>query len=405
MSLSCFLILSLAVLSFAGKVVSYTATSNISQEEANNTAMAGVAKQISSQVKANQILTKEETSSGGKFQTSEKYRATSQVSSNVLIKGIMVTPVKTGTGFKAIATLDLDEYTADIQFKMAEIRENIAVLERSIDKAIGERQYARALVSIDEAKALSGEYEKLVDRLASVYPVNETHLLKHRLPKLESTMIDKLSQIRIEGPTETITISNSEMPPWSVRVYDSKGPVANFPLVARQGFFSLLERRTQADGSATFNLRKVNYEKGPYTIIIEPGFPDEILAVTGLRQKFELTYQVNRAKYPVRLKCDELANICNALEKALAQKSIFVEDNPSAPLLEFKVATSEHKAIRINDSTIRYSYNVDLSLKNSEISFLAQTKEPGKNATDATVKAIGKADFSSLQKKLKPHAK
>ena len=38
------LLLSLSVAAFAGKVITYTASSAVSQEEANNTAIAGVAK-------------------------------------------------------------------------------------------------------------------------------------------------------------------------------------------------------------------------------------------------------------------------------------------------------------------------------------------------------------------------
>ena len=43
----------------AGKIVTYTATSTISQEDANNSAIAGVAKQVKSQITATQTLTKE----------------------------------------------------------------------------------------------------------------------------------------------------------------------------------------------------------------------------------------------------------------------------------------------------------------------------------------------------------
>ena len=42
-----FLLLSFSVAAFAGKVITYTASSEVSQEQANNTAIAGVAKQVS----------------------------------------------------------------------------------------------------------------------------------------------------------------------------------------------------------------------------------------------------------------------------------------------------------------------------------------------------------------------
>lgn len=57
----------------AGKIITYTATSQESQEEANNAAIAGVAKQISAQVKVNQTLNKEEITSGKESSFSESF--------------------------------------------------------------------------------------------------------------------------------------------------------------------------------------------------------------------------------------------------------------------------------------------------------------------------------------------
>ena len=391
----------LAELAFAGKVVTYTATSTVSQEDANNTAIAGVAKQISSNVKANQTLSKEEVTAGKNSSYKESYRSSSQVTSNIDIKGISVTPVKTDKGFKATASLDLDEYTADLQLSMKTTRQKVEELQNTIKASINERQYARGITALDEAKKKIDEYQILLKKLAFIYPVNESFQLKHRLPELESLMQEKLSQIRIEGPTEQFNLTNSEMPPWKVTVYDAVGPVANFPLIAKQSFKPLLERRTQNNGTATFNLRNVNYEKGPYVIVVEPNFSDEILNATGLRQQFILSYQVNESRCPVRIECKELANVCNALEKALAPKAIHVEENSTAPLLKLSITSTEGKALKINDNMTRYSYNVDLSLKGNGISFITSAKENGKNATDATIKAIAKMDYDKLKKQLK----
>ncbi len=398
----CWIVLLATGASFAGKVITYTASSNVSQEDANNTAIAGVAKQISSQVRATQTLTKEETTSGKKSSLTENFYATSQVTSNLKIKGITITPVKMDKGFKATATLDLDEFTADIQFQMSAARTQIAELEAKLSKSIDERQYAQGIDALQNANRKIDEYQQLVSRLASVYPVNEAHQLKHHIPELEAKLLEKLSQIRIEGPSETFTLSKSEMPPWNVTVFDNVGPVSNFPLVAKQGFQVLLERRTQTDGTATFNLRKVNFEKGPYEIIVEPNFTPELLEATGLRQKLAFSYQVSDTRYSIRILCHETAPLCNAIEKALAKKSIYVDNETTAPQLELKVNATEEKALKISDNMTRYTYNVDVALKGKGISFIASARETGKSANDATVKAIGKLDFGPLQKQLSP---
>ena len=53
----CLIILWLVGLGFASDIISYEAQSAVSQEEANNIAVAGVAKQVSADVTASQKLT------------------------------------------------------------------------------------------------------------------------------------------------------------------------------------------------------------------------------------------------------------------------------------------------------------------------------------------------------------
>ena len=396
------LILLFVGIAFAGKVVTYTATSNVSQEEANNSAMAGVAKQISSRIQAKQTLEKSETTASGKLTLSEKYRSQSNIESNVKIKGIAVKPIKTDKGFKATATLDMDEYTADIQFQMKSIKQDLSKLESNIRDGLKNRQYAASVNGIEQAKEKIQAYDYLVEQLSAIYHINDTHRLQHDIPSLETELQKKLSKIRIEGPKENFTIGMPEMPAWDVTVYDAAGPVENFPIRAKQGFQTLLERRTQANGTATFNLRNVNFDKGPYVIVVEPNFSDELLSATGLSNKFELSYKVNQTRCSIHINCNELANICSALEKKLSQKSIFIDEDTKGPSLDLKITTTEEKALKVSDNLTRFSYSVDLSLKKKGINFITSAKETGKNATDATIKAIGKMDFASLQKQLKP---
>ena len=127
--------------SIAGKIVTYTATSTISQEDANNSAIAGVAKQVKSQITATQTLTKYEDITDGKSVLGETYRAKNNVKSNVVLKGVQVVPVKADKGFKATATLDMDEFTADLQFRLKTLKQEIANLEKSARKAIENRVY------------------------------------------------------------------------------------------------------------------------------------------------------------------------------------------------------------------------------------------------------------------------
>ena len=82
------LVLLVALPAFAGRVITYTAVSERSQEDANNAAMAGVAKQIVSQVDSRQVLTKKESKSGKNSNLDESFFSSNSVKSNIKLKGV-----------------------------------------------------------------------------------------------------------------------------------------------------------------------------------------------------------------------------------------------------------------------------------------------------------------------------
>lgn len=399
------LIALLAVLpAFAGRVITYTAVSEKSQEEANNAAMAGVAKQIVAQVDSKQVLTKKESKSGANSSLDETFFSSNSVKSNIKLKGVKIESVKTDKGYKATATLDMDEFTSDIQFQMKRIRTDVAKLEASAREALKSRQYAKAASDLQSAQAMLPDYERLLWQLSKVYPLNDTQRLLHNLPEVESALIEKLSGIKIKGPTETFALVSSEMPEWSVTVTDSEGPLSGFPLIAKQGRQTLAEKRTAENGTATFLLRKVNFETGPFSLTVMPNLPLAFIKASGLSQGIEITYKVKRSRCEVRLECNQIANLCNAFEKNLNQKSIFAVDDPKAPKLSVDFTASEKNSLGTGNNAMR-SYEITLSVKGDGVKYMATNKGVGKSDLDATIKAVQKTDLSDLQKQLTKYCK
>jgi len=385
---------------FAGKIVTYTATSKVSQEDANNAAIAGVAKQVKSKISATQTQSKFEDIENGKSVLGETYRANNSVKSNVVLKGVRVTPVKVDRGYRATATLDMDELTADLRFHLTSLKQDIAELEKSCRQALDDRIYINAANDLAQAKEKVNEYNFYLLQLADIYPIDDSYRLQHGLPVIEKLLVERLSSVTLEANIEDIELTRPEMPSWEVIVRDSLGPVPSFPLVARQSR-TLSERRTQNEGVATFNLRNVNFEKGPYVIIVEPNFPYELLRKTGQMNALEVPYRVRRSRCEVNLKCNMIANICNAVENALARKSIFATNDTTNTLgLDVDViATPRNKLGSLT------SYNVSVSIKGAGVNFLGSSKGVGKSEVDAVISAIKKTDFTPLQKDLAPFCK
>ena len=386
----------------AGKIVTYTATSTVSQEDANNSAMAGVAKQIKSQVTATQTLTKYEDINDGKSTLGETYRSKSDVKSKVVLKGVKVVPVKVDKGFKATATLDMDEFTASLQFRLKTLQQDIAKLEKSARKAIDTRTYANAASDLEKAEEEVNEYNFYLQQLADVYPLNDSHRLQHALPEIEKLLVEKLSSLTISTTTEpNFELTKAEMPSWNVIVKDSIGPVPNFPLIARQSK-TLSERRTQKNGIATFKLRNVNFEKGPYVITVEPNLSLELLKKTGLRNALEVPYSVKISRCEIKLSCDMVANACSAVENALSKKSIFVTDDEESTAPELTVEIENTFRGRLGFIS---SFDFTIAIKGDKVNFFTTGKGVGKTEAAATISAIKKTDFSPLQKQLLPLCK
>ena len=386
----------------AGKIVTYTATSTVSQEEANNSAMAGVAKQIKSQVSATQTLTKYEDINDGKSVLGETYRAKSNVKSNVVLKGVKVVPIKVDKGFKATATLDMDEFTASLQFRLKTLQQDISKLEKSARKAIDNRTYANAASDLETAEDKVNEYNFYLQQLADVYPLNDSHRLQHALPEIEKLLVERLSSITITTTAEpNFELTKAEMPSWNVIVKDSIGPVPNFPLIARQSK-NLSERRTQKNGIATFKLRNVNFEKGPYEIIVEPNLSLELLKKTGLRNALEVPYRVKISRCAIKLYCEMEANVCSALENALSKKSIFVTDDEESTAPELSVEIENTFRGRLGFIS---SFDFTIAIKGEGVNFFTTGKGVGKTEAAATISAIKKTDFAPLQKQLMPLCK
>jgi hypothetical protein len=194
------------------------------------------------------------------------------------------------------------------------------------------------------------------------------------------------------------------MPEWSVTVTDSEGPLSGFPLIAKQGRQTLAEKRTGENGSANFLLRKVNFETGPFSLTVIPNLPLAFIKASGLSQGIEITYKVKRSRCEVRLECNQIANLCNAFEKNLNQKSIFAVDDPKAPKLSVGFTASEKNSLGTGNNAMR-SYEITLSVKGDGVSYMATSKGVGKSDLDATIKAVQKTDLSDLQKQLTKYCK
>ena len=392
-----FILLSLSVAAFAGKVITYTASSDVSQEQANNTAIAGVAKQVSAQVKSDDRLNTTDVTANGKESISQTYSSKKNVKTDVNLKWIKVKPLpKEGKRFRATATLDVDEMTNNIRLQMAELKESVKKLEADGRAALDASRYDEAIRNYTQAVSLLQPYADLKKELAEVFTLNESFNLNHDLPGFKALIATRLVNVSVETEPAKLVLDKDIIQDFKVKVIDANGPVTDFPLKAVQDSKKLDSRRTQENGVAVFTLQNVNFTSGTLSVSFVPDFPKEILKGAGLEKGFVVPYEVKQKACNVRLDCKGSADACKALESELAKNAIFIGKNASYPQLRAEITANPKGTLGQLQS-----FDMSVSITGDRVNFTKSTKGVGKTEAEAMGKGIAKLKFKELQEQVK----
>lgn len=398
-----FLLLSFSVAAFAGKVITYTASSGVSQEQANNTAIAGVAKQVSSDVVVDDRLNTTDVTADGKETISQSYSSKKRVTSRVNIKWISVRPLpKEGGRFRALATLDVDEMTNNIRLQMADIKDKIARLEADGCAALKASRYDEAVRCYTGAQELLQPYADLKAELAEVFTLDRTYNLEHDLEGLKSLIASRLGNLKVEAsrlhgaPLMNIALEGDYIDDLVVSVLEAGERVKDFPLKALQEGKRLDSRRTQGDGSAVFTLRGADTSPGQHSVSFVPDFPVDILKAAGLEKGFSVAYSVRHTPCNVRLDCRGNADACKALESGLAKNAIYIGKDARYPQLDAEIVSTPKGSLGQ-----LVSFDMAVSVSGDRVKFSAPTKGVGKSEAEAMGKGIAKLKLRELREQVK----
>ena len=389
-----FMFLAFSVAAFAGKVITYTASSEVSQEQANNTAIAGVAKQVSSTVVANDNLVTEDVTAGGKEKISQTYTSNKKVKTNVNLKWVKVQPLpKDGKKFRATATLDVDEMTSNIRLQLATAKEKIAKYEADSRVALDASRYDESVRLLTAAEALVNPYNELKRELAQVFTLDDSYNLKHNLPGLRAEIASRLGNLQVQFIPAKLVLEKDVIEDLSVTVIDAKGVVTDFPLRAVQDGKKLDSRRTQDNGAAVFTIPNVNFGAGTLAISFVPDFPKDILKAARLEKGFVVPYEVKQASCSVRFDCAGSPEGCKALADQMAKQGVLVGKNAKDPVIKAEV-----KATPKGSLNQLLSFDVMVSVSGDKVSFTKSSKGVGKTEAEAVTKAVGKLKVKEFDK-------
>lgn len=403
----------LACNALAGKVFSYIGISDISQEEADNAAYAGVAKQVSAEVNVSEKMVESENSVGNKSHYNSNYSAINKLSSSVKLEGVKIKPLsKEGRIFRAQAVLDIDEMTANLRYQMKLLKEQVKNSESRARQALAERQYLVASAAWEDGATAMVQYFEMMDELKKYYPLDDSFKIPHNLGDLEDKLIDAFSSINYMVEIFSSKNGDAEI---SVTVSDRSGHVPGFPVQIMQNGKVLLERRTNSMGTAIFSLTELSVERnGLCKILIktngiqrrftkaaglDKGTPVEFAmimdkqSIESIGQTFSDVAGTSSAEATTyRLRCDCSKDACASVSKRLIKLG-FILDESSSNVINVKAKAS----LKAKVSTVE-TYDVSLILSGAGISYTEDKVGAGKNEEAAIADAVKKMSFSQVTK-------
>ena len=220
-----FALFSLSNLALASNMIKYVGSSTISQEEANNTAISGIAKQIIANVSTSEQMIVEDVTQGNKSQSQEKYSATQNIQSELTLKWIKLEVLpKNGAEFKARAILDIDEVESAMLLRMQELQEEISIHESKGMEALKIRNYKKSSDELVSAIPKVFMYNEMLDVLSKLKPLKSSIKLNHRLHELEEQLISKLNFVKVGIDSSSLKYSEGLFS-FDVNVFDDLGPL------------------------------------------------------------------------------------------------------------------------------------------------------------------------------------
>ena len=394
-----FALFSLSNLALASNMIKYVGSSTISQEEANNTAISGIAKQIVANISTSEQMIVEDFTRENKSESQEKYTAIQNIQSELTLKWIQLEVLpKSGSEFKARAILNVDEVESAMLLRMRELQKEISIHETKGLEALKIRNYKKSSDELMTAIPKVFIYNEMLDVLSKLKPLKSSIKLNHRLHELEEQLISKLNFVRIGIDSNSLKYSESSFS-FDVNAFDDLGPLSGLPIKILQGSKILMNRQTQQDGVAHFELNKFSKKGNTLSLLCLIDLPEGLLKKSGLNQGIRLTYEYkkkeNRSEVATKnedsffLICPYHDDVCKATSNFLRKHGISLESDSSLKKIHFSYGKSIQRTLKSAGVDI-ITYDFSLCLNNENFSFCKNLTGAGKSEADALEKAFKK---------------
>lgn len=368
-------------LALAANIVSYTATSKVSQKDADKKAMEGVSMQISSSVKASTETVKTEDRDGNVQST---FVSRKTVESNVLLKGAKITvgPKKNGM-FTSTVSVDLDQIASGILLDLQQMRQQTKSLDSLIRTCMLDRDYRRMTLNMVQLEKLTDSYSERLQDLSYIQPVSKDLILESTLAELTDFLMESMQTVSIK--------TNLTDKALVVTVSDFAGPIEYFPITLTQDRKDLLTDKTNVNGKVTFPLKDIMKNKPSGEVIVHPEMNFKFVRQSALANK-TVTYQSEKQGCKYNFSClGEIAE-CSAVQKFLGDAGLDVSSEYGLPELDAVLTFTD----KPNSAKTLYTSRATIAIRYGSTELIEQVQGVGKDAESAHVKAITKLPATKI---------
>lgn len=368
-------------LALAANIVSYTATSKVSQKDADKKAMEGVSMQISSSVKASTETVKTEDRDGNVQST---FVSRKTVESNVLLKGAKITvgPKKNGM-FTSTVSVDLDQIASGILLDLQQMRQQTKSLDSLIRTCMLDRDYRRMTLNMVQLEKLTDSYSERLQDLSSIQPVNQEMVLESSLAELTDFLMESMQTVNIKT-----NLTNKAL---VVTVSDFVGPIEYFPITLTQDRKDLLTDKTDVNGNVTFPLKDIMKRKPSGEVTVHPDMNFKFVRQSALYNK-TVSYQSEKQGCKYNFSClGEIAE-CSAVQKFLGDAGLDVSSEYGLPELDAVLTFTD----KPNSAKTLYTSRATIAIRYGSTELIEQVQGVGKDAESAHIKAISKLPATKI---------
>ncbi len=381
------------------RIVSFTATSNVSQEDADKQAMAGVAVQIRSSISVSRSSQKSESANSQQSNLQKKYSENIQVRSELTLDGVELKRKKVGKNtWQTTASLDTEIATASLRQKIIDTQFKAQQLDSIICNAIGLRQFEKAIQAYGELVLLQLSHQRTVADISLFESPDKSYALKANVQALEALIFESVSglQISIEGNVPS-QVENNTIGPFQVLVQNALGPVPKVKVLAEQGDKIITEALTDSNGIAVFHLKNIETFKGEHFIDFRIFIPKFSKQLSNLETR--ISYNSSAPNCIYTMDCQEEGAVCIAIENLLSKAGFEESKNGkklTAQVKKLKKHIFEDGPKKI--STVEFF----ITLLGPAIRFTKQIKGTGSSEFSAKSNAIYKISVPEIQQALQP---